>query len=87
MNVQSGRLAFGDRATRQSRRPQAVSALTGECHMAQDVDLTAIMRREGIRNIWREPMTDRFSVTLLDYSSGQGGSVGEALADAKRRVA
>lgn len=55
------------------------------------IDLTAIMREYGIRNIWREPMLDRFSVTLLDYSSGQGASVGEALAyalaDAQRRAA
>jgi hypothetical protein len=57
--------------------------------IARDFDLSALMREYGIRNIWRDPLLDRFSVTLLDYSSGQGGSVGEALqmALAERRAA
>lgn len=54
---------------------------------SSDINLSDIMRREGIRNIWRDPLLDRFSVTLLDYSSGQGGSVGEALEQAKRESA
>lgn len=66
-----------------------MNAPTGKIEAAPfaDFDLSALMRAEGIRNIWRDPLLDRFSVTLLDYSSGQGGSVGEALADAQRRAA
>ena len=55
--------------------------------IARDFDLSALMRSYGIRNIWRDPLLDRFCVTLLDYSDGQGGSVGEALEDAMRRAA
>lgn len=86
MNAEIGRVGFADRATRQSRSRQGVSALTGEYPIAQDVDLTAIMRREGIRNIHWDALLDRFSVTTLDYGMGMGGSVGEALSDARRRA-
>lgn len=51
--------------------------------VAADVNLSEIMRRERIRNISFDPLLDRFTVTLLDYSTGGGGSVGEALADAR----
>lgn len=51
------------------------------------VPLSDIMRRERIRNISWDPLLDRFIVTTTDYGMGQGGSVGEALADAQRRAA
>jgi hypothetical protein len=58
---------------------------------ACDINLTALLREYGIRTIWRDPALDRFHVVLLDYSDGQGGSVGEALeqamANAERRAA
>lgn len=67
---------FGQRATRR---------------IPQDVDLTALMCLYGVRSIWRDTLLDRYHVTLTDYSSGQGGSVGEALeqalADAERQAA
>lgn len=53
---------------------------------AAPLDLSAIMRAERIIDIHRDPLLDRFSVTLTDYSLGLGGTVGGALADAKRRA-
>jgi hypothetical protein len=53
---------------------------------AADIDLTAIMRAEGIRDIRRDPLTDWYGVTISDWITGYGGTVGEALADAKRRA-
>jgi hypothetical protein len=52
-----------------------------------DIDLTAVFRRERIRNVGYDPLLDRFTVLLVDYSCGGGGTVGDALADAKRRAA
>lgn len=52
-----------------------------------DVDLSEIMRAERIASVNYDRLLDRFTVTLLDYSCGGGASVGEALAQAKRRAA
>lgn len=46
------------------------------------LDLTAIMRREGIRKIELYDALDRFSVVLADGSLGTGATVGEALDNA-----
>ena len=46
-----------------------------------DIDLTAIMQREGIDKIERYP--GRYSVVLNDGRLGIGKTVGEALAKAK----
>ena len=54
---------------------------------AADVDLSAIMRAERITSVNYDRMLDRFTVHLHDYSVGGGASVGEALAQAKRRAA
>ena len=48
-----------------------------------DIDLTAIMRREQIRKIELYDALDSFSVVLKDGSLGKGRTVGEALAKAK----
>lgn len=58
----------------------------GDCPaIAEDVNLTAIMRREGIVNIHWDRLLDRFDVTLADWRAGGGATVGEGLANAKRR--
>ncbi len=49
----------------------------------QSVNLTAIMEREGIASIKRWRVTDCFTVELVNGHSGRGGTVAEALADAK----
>ena len=53
---------------------------------AADVNLSAIMEREGIYQV-RRYLEGRFTVQLHDGRSGIGGSVGEALSNAKRRAA
>lgn len=50
-------------------------------------DVSNAMRENRIRCIHWDPLLDRFSVILLDYRMGLGGSAGEALADAERRAA
>jgi hypothetical protein len=62
----------------------AVTRITADS--AADVNLSAIMRAERITDISYDHLLDRFTVTLLDYSIGGGGSVGAALAQAKRRA-
>jgi hypothetical protein len=52
-----------------------------------DINLSAIMRAERITGIDYDPETDRFTVWLRDYSVGGGATVGDALAQAKRRAA
>lgn len=47
-----------------------------------DVDLTAIMERDGIETVRRWPLARRYSVTLVDGRNGVGVTVGEALAKA-----
>ncbi len=51
-----------------------------------NIDISAIMRAERIRNIGFDWMADSFTVMLLDCTTGYGSTVGEALADAKRRA-
>lgn len=53
---------------------------------AQDANLSAIMRREGIREVRLDPLTDLFSVRIADWITGFGDTVGEALDDARRRT-
>lgn len=48
-----------------------------------DVDLTAIFEREGIRKVERWRALNQYSVTLFDGRLGIGPTVGEALAKAK----
>jgi hypothetical protein len=56
-----------------------------ELGTAQDIDLTTIMRANNIVGIHWDPLLDRFTVDLRDYSCGGGASVGEALNKAKAR--
>ncbi len=49
----------------------------------KSVNLTAIMEREGIASITRWRVGNCFTVELFNGHSGRGGTVGEALADAK----
>jgi hypothetical protein len=58
-----------------------------ELGTAQDIDLTTIMRANNIVGIHWDPLLDRFTVHLRDYSCGGGESVGEALDQAHRRAA
>ena len=48
-----------------------------------DIDLTAIMEREGIEKIKRYKALGKWSVILDDGRLGEGRSVGAALAKAK----
>jgi hypothetical protein len=48
-----------------------------------DIHLSDIMRSEKIVGIHWDPLLDRFTVHLRDYSCGGGASVGEALDKAK----
>lgn len=51
-----------------------------------DINLTAIMRREGIRNILMHPAG--FTITLnAGWPCGYGDTVGKALDDAKAKHA
>lgn len=49
-----------------------------------DVNLTAIMEREGIEKVQRYKTFGKWSVLLDDGRLGTGATVGEALDNAKR---
>lgn len=51
------------------------------------IPISDIMRTERIRGIHWDPALDRFTVDLIDYSTGGGATVGDALAQAKKRSA
>jgi hypothetical protein len=73
------------RAGRASHRAPTGLDHSATIAIARDIDLSAIIRAERISNIHYDRLLDRFTVTLLDYSCGGGGTVGDALADARRR--